>query len=189
MVDIKIIFKFAYPIFFLNILVLALIPFIGTETFGATRWIKIAGISLQPSEFVKYTLILALAKYYHNIQDTNINSLSKLFIPTVLILIPTIIVFIQPDLGTALVIALGSLSIFWAAGLSYRYFITGGILGLLSIPVAWQFLREYQKEEYLLFLILNGILLEMVIIFSNLKSHLVQVVFWKRLFGWNSKSS
>ena len=66
-------------------------------------------------------------------------------------LIPTTIVFIQPDLGTALVIALGSFSIFWVAGLSYRYFIAGGLLGLLSIPVAWQFLREYQKERVFTF--------------------------------------
>jgi rod shape determining protein RodA len=77
-IDIKVIFNFAYPVFLLNIFVLLLIPFIGTETFGATRWITIAGISLQPSEFVKYTLILALAKYYHSIQDTNINSFSQL---------------------------------------------------------------------------------------------------------------
>ena len=151
MIDIKLIFKFAYPIFFLNILVLALIPFIGTETFGATRWIKIGGISLQPSEFVKYTLILALAKYYHSIQDVDINSLTKLLIPTVFVIVPTLIVFIQPDLGTALVIALGSLSIFWVAGLSYRYFISGGLIGLLSIPIAWQFLREYQKDRVFTF--------------------------------------
>ncbi len=150
-IDIKYVFKFAYIVFFLNVIVLALIPFIGTESFGATRWIKIGGISIQPSEFVKYTLIIALAKYYHNIQDTNINSLRKLFIPIFFVVIPTIIVFIQPDLGTALVIALGSLSIFWVAGLSYRYFIIGGILGLFSIPIAWQFLREYQKERVFTF--------------------------------------
>jgi rod shape determining protein RodA len=94
---------------------------------------------------------LALAKYYHSIQDANINSLSKLLIPSVFVIVPTIIVFIQPDLGTALVIALGSLSIFWVAGLSYRYFISGGLIGLLSIPITWQFLREYQKERVFTF--------------------------------------
>jgi len=147
MIDIKLIFKFAYPVFFLNILVLALIPFIGTESFGATRWIKIAGISLQPSEFVKYTLIIALAKYYHSIQDSNVNTLSKLIIPFLFVILPATIVFMQPDLGTALVIVLGSLSIFWVAGISYSYFISGGLLSLMTIPVGWQFLREYQKER------------------------------------------
>ena len=146
-IDIKVIFNFAYPVFLLNIFVLLLIPFIGTETFGATRWIKIAGISLQPSEFVKYTLILALAKYYHSIQDTNINSFSKIIIPLIFVIVPTLIVFVQPDLGTAGVIALGSISIFWAAGLSYKYFISAGILGLTSIPIGWQFLRDYQKDR------------------------------------------
>ena len=150
-IDIKLIFKFAYLVFFLNILVLISIPLIGTESFGAKRWISIGGISLQPSEFIKYTLIAALAKYFHSIQNTNINALSKLIIPIVLVLVPTVIVFIQPDLGTALVIALGSLSIFWVAGVSYRYFIAGGFFGILSVPIAWQFLREYQKERVFTF--------------------------------------
>ena len=61
--DLRLIFGYAYVIFFLSIVSLAIIPFFGIESNGATRWINIAGISLQPSEFVKYTLILALAKY------------------------------------------------------------------------------------------------------------------------------
>ena len=58
LMNIKLILKLAYPLFFLNILALILILFIGTETYGATRWIRIAGISLQPSEFIKVSLML-----------------------------------------------------------------------------------------------------------------------------------
>ncbi len=63
--DLRLIFAYAYVIFFLSIISLVIIPFFGIESNGATRWINIAGISLQPSEFVKYTLILSLSKYFH----------------------------------------------------------------------------------------------------------------------------
>ena len=147
MISMDRIFKFAYPIFILNVIILAAMPLIGTETMGATRWIKLAGFSLQPSEFVKYTLVLALAKYYHSIQDEDVNALSKLFIPFLITLTPALIVVTQPDLGTAVIIIFGSISIFWVAGLSYKFFVSSGILFILSIPVGWQFLREYQKDR------------------------------------------
>tara|TARA_B110001454_G_scaffold183205_1_gene178251 strand:+ start:2144 stop:3286 length:1143 start_codon:yes stop_codon:yes gene_type:complete len=151
LIDIRTIFRFAYPIFILNLLVLAIIPLIGTETYGATRWIKIWGFSIQPSEFIKYTLILALAKYYHSIQDDDVNSIRKLIIPILIIAIPSFIVLTQPDLGTAVMIALGSISIFWVVGLYYRYFIFLFTLGIGSIPIAWQFLRDYQKDRVFTF--------------------------------------
>ena len=151
LVDIRTIFRFAYPIFILNLIVLAIIPLIGTETYGATRWIKVGGFSIQPSEFIKYTLILALAKYYHSIQDDDVNSIRKLIIPILIIAIPSFIVSIQPDLGTAVIIAIGSISIFWVVGLYYRYFIFLFTLGIASIPIIWQFLREYQKDRVFTF--------------------------------------
>ena len=147
LIDLKSIFKYAYTIFILNVLILAAMPIIGTETMGATRWIKVLGFSLQPSEFVKYTLIIALAKYYHTIQDEDVNSIFKLIIPFLLTFTPALLVATQPDLGTAVVIVLGSISIFWIVGLSYKFFITSGFLFIFSIPIVWQFLREYQKDR------------------------------------------
>jgi len=151
LIDIKYFFRFAYPIFLLSLLFLIVVPFFGTETYGATRWIKIGGISLQPSEFIKFTLILALAKYFHSNTDETLAFIRKFILPLVIILIPVVIVAAQPDLGTAVVIFIGGVSIFWIIGLSYRYFIICGAMIILSMPLLWQFLKDYQKERVFTF--------------------------------------
>ncbi len=148
--DLRIIFGYAYVIFFLSIVSLAIIPFFGVESNGATRWINIAGISLQPSEFVKYTLILALAKYFHSINN-NSSFIKTLIIPLIITIVPVLLVITQPDLGTALIILLGGISLFWISGLNYKYFIVGVFSILCSLPVLWQYLKDYQKDRVLTF--------------------------------------
>tara|TARA_B100000965_G_scaffold399819_1_gene420578 strand:+ start:3819 stop:4958 length:1140 start_codon:yes stop_codon:yes gene_type:complete len=150
-IDIKFFFILAYPIFLLSLLFLIIVPFFGIESYGATRWIKIGGISLQPSEFIKFTLILALAKYFHSSTDKSLVFIKKFIFPLIIILIPVVIVAAQPDLGTAIVIFIGGVSVFWIIGLNYRYFITGGMMILFSIPLLWQYLKDYQKERVFTF--------------------------------------
>ena len=148
--DLRLIFGYAYVIFFLSIISLAIIPFFGIESNGATRWINIAGISLQPSEFVKYTLILALAKYFHSINNDS-GFIKTLIIPLIITIVPVFLVITQPDLGTALIILLGGISLFWISGLNYKYFIVGVFSILCSLPVLWQYLKDYQKDRVLTF--------------------------------------
>ena len=148
--DLRIIFRFTYTIFFLSIISLIIIPFFGIESNGATRWINIAGISLQPSEFVKYTLILVLAKYFHSINNDN-SFIKTLIIPLIITIVPVLLVIIQPDLGTALIILIGGISLFWISGLNYKYFTAGIFLIICSLPILWQYLKEYQKERVLTF--------------------------------------
>ena len=150
-IDIKIILKLAYPLFFINILALVLIMFIGTETYGATRWIRIAGVSLQPSEFIKVSLILCLAKYYHSIPIIEVSKVSRMIIPVIITLIPVGLVIIQPDLGTSIIILIGAGSIFWIVGISYKYFILAFLSACAAIPVGWQYLHNYQKERVFTF--------------------------------------
>jgi rod shape determining protein RodA len=148
--DLRLIFGYAYVIFFLSIISLVVIPFFGIESNGATRWINIAGISLQPSEFVKYTLILALAKYFHSINNDS-SFIKTLIIPLIITIVPVLLVITQPDLGTALIILLGGISLFWISGLNYKYFIVGVFSILCSLPVLWQYLKDYQKDRVLTF--------------------------------------
>ena len=148
--DLRLIFGYAYVIFFLSIISLVIIPFFGIESNGATRWINIAGISLQPSEFVKYTLILALAKYFHSINNDS-SFIKTLIIPLIITIVPVFLVITQPDLGTALIILIGGISLFWISGLNYKYFIVGVFSILCSLPVLWQYLKDYQKDRVLTF--------------------------------------
>ena len=141
-----------------------ILPLVGDEINGAKRWISFAGFSLQPSEFVKYTLILALAKYFHSMEDYHDNFFSKLIIPGFIVIIPVAFVVIQPDLGTALVIFLGGMSVIWISGLNYKYFVSGILVFILSLPILWQYLKGYQKERVFTFLIQRETPSEMAII-------------------------
>ena len=106
LIDLKLIYKYAYLFFFITLLLLLSVEIIGSFGKGAERWIKIFGISIQPSEIIKISIILSLAKYYHSIKFHNISSIKHLFVPIFIIIIPFLLVVMQPDLGTSMSIFL-----------------------------------------------------------------------------------
>ena len=101
---------------------------------------------------MKLTLVLALARYFHGLTHEEVGRLTMLLVPTAMILAPTILVLKQPDLGTALMIMAGGGALFFLAGVRWWKFVTIIAIGLGSIPIAWQFLRDYQKKRILTFL-------------------------------------
>ena len=80
-IDIRLIYKYAYLIFILSLFLLFSVELIGVFGKGATRWISIFGFSLQPSELVKITIILALARFYHDLKFEEVKSIINLFFP------------------------------------------------------------------------------------------------------------
>ena len=80
--------KISYHIFFLSVLLLIGVEIFGAFGLGAKRWIKILGVSIQPSELIKVTMILALSKYYHDLKYFNIRKLHHLIIPLIIIFTP-----------------------------------------------------------------------------------------------------
>jgi len=119
---------------------------------GAQRWINLYFFNIQPSELMKIGVIFALAKYYQYINLEEIDNISKLFIPLVLILIPFFLVAKQPDLGTAIFILIVSLGMLWLAGLNLKIFITGLFSLIIAAPFIIAFLKPYQKQRILTFL-------------------------------------
>tara|TARA_Y100000591_G_scaffold7191_1_gene5705 strand:- start:5167 stop:5955 length:789 start_codon:yes stop_codon:yes gene_type:complete len=109
-------------------------------------------MNLQPSELMKIGLILFLAKYYHRISIENINQLRYLFLPIVALIAPIILVATQPDLGTALLIAAGGITVAWLAGVRVKFFAFSGLAFLALLPIAISFLKPYQKSRILTFL-------------------------------------
>ena len=109
-------------------------------------------INLQPSELMKIAVIIFLAKYYHRITPEDVNKLKFLITPILIISIPVFLVFAQPDLGTALLIAAGGLVMIWLSGLKIKYFIYMLFTFLTLAPVAIAFLQPYQKLRILTFL-------------------------------------
>ena len=127
-IDIKIIYKYSYVLFALTVLLLISVEIIGVLGKGATRWIRVFGFSIQPSELVKITIILALAKFYHDIKFENIKKISYLFFPFLVLAIPFAFVVIQPDLGTSILISISGIIVLWFAGLNHKYFFYSFLL-------------------------------------------------------------
>ena len=151
-IDIKIIYKYSYLLFILSLVLLISVEIIGVLGKGATRWIKIFGFSIQPSELVKVTIILALAKFYHDLKFENIKKISFLFFPFLILTIPFIFVVMQPDLGTSLSILILGIFILFLAGIRLWKFLLGFTVIIISIPLFLRFIKPYQRDRVISFL-------------------------------------
>ncbi|MFV9875788.1 MAG: rod shape-determining protein RodA [Rickettsiales endosymbiont of Dermacentor nuttalli] len=150
--DVRIWFKMSYIIYILVLSFLIIIEFSGHTAMGATRWINLGVIKIQPSEIMKISLILALAKYFHNTSLLSTNIIVYLIPPIIMVLIPFCLIIRQPDLGTALILlALGTI-IFFVTGVSIRKFVVVIMSGLIILPFFWNLLHDYQKKRVLTFL-------------------------------------
>jgi rod shape determining protein RodA len=102
--------RLAYVIYFANLLLLVAVLFIGRTTLGAKRWLSIGGFGMQPSEFMKISIVICLAKYFEAEKNLGGLSLKEMVLPSLLVMIPVGLIILQPDLGTAMMICLTFLS-------------------------------------------------------------------------------
>jgi rod shape determining protein RodA len=152
MVRMETLLAMAYPAYGLVLILLVAVEIFGFVGGGAQRWIDLGVIQLQPSEFMKLTLVLALARYYHDLPRVSVTSWHALWPPALLILLPVALVLLQPNLSTATLILLGGIGIMFLAGVS-GWLFGGGIAALLvSLPIVWQFMHDYQRRRVLTFI-------------------------------------
>ncbi len=151
-IDIKYIYKYSYIFFFLSLLLLFSVEIFGIFGKGAERWIQIFGISIQPSEIIKVTIILALAKFYHDLRFDRIGYIHNLFFPITIIVIPFILTTIQPDLGTSITILLLGICLMFIAGVKIWKFVLGLLIMIISYPFIWNSIKPYQQKRILSFL-------------------------------------
>ncbi|MHA1598107.1 MAG: rod shape-determining protein RodA [Alphaproteobacteria bacterium] len=144
--------RYAYVFYGATLVLLAAVEFAGISGMGAQRWIDLGVINLQPSELMKLALVLALARYFHGGGIDDISRPVFLLMPMALVAAPVVMVLRQPDLGTALMLVIGSGAIFFLAGVRIWKFGLLIVLGLISLPIAWQSLRGYQQQRVLTFL-------------------------------------
>lgn len=137
-----------------SIILLLIVEFFGTVGMGAQRWIDLGFFRLQPSELMKVTLVMMLAAYYDWLDDKRISRPLWVLIPVVLIVAPTILVVLQPNLGTSLMLIIAGAAVMFAAGVSLWYFsaviglIGGAVAGVfMTRGTAWQFLHDYQYKR------------------------------------------
>lgn len=131
----------------------------GTTGMGATRWIDVGFMQLQPSELMKIALVMALAQYYDWLGREKVSRPLWLIPPLLMIAAPMALVLKQPDLGTAILLAGGGAVVMWLAGVSIWYFIAGAssVAGLIwavleSRGTDWQLIKDYQFRRIETFL-------------------------------------
>ncbi len=134
-----------------SILLLLFVEFFGVVGMGAQRWIDLGFMRLQPSEVTKITLVMVLAAYYDWLDVKKVSRPLWVIIPVLLILVPTGLTLIQPDLGTAILLVAGGGIVMFAAGVSWWYFgaVIGAGVGLVTAVFSsrgtpWQLLKDYQ---------------------------------------------
>ena len=152
LVNIKILYKNAYFIFLIFLILLFLVEIAGFYGYGAKRWIYVFGISIQPSEIIKVTLILALARYYHDLRYDRIKKIHNHIFPFLIIFIPFLLIVVQPDLGTSLSVLFLGILIMFFVGVKIWKFLLVFFITLVSFPFLWNNIKPYQQKRVLSFL-------------------------------------
>lgn len=136
------------------LLLLLVVEFFGAVGMGAQRWIDLGFIRLQPSEMMKFTLVMLLAVYYDWLDPKLVSRPLYVLIPVLMIVTPTILVLMQPNLGTSLMLILAGATVMFVAGVSLWYFAAVLSLGISAIAgvfltrgTPWQFLHDYQYKR------------------------------------------
>ncbi|MCX8507648.1 MAG: FtsW/RodA/SpoVE family cell cycle protein, partial [Rhodobacteraceae bacterium] len=137
--------------YILSVLLLVAVELFGTVGMGAQRWIELGPVRFQPSELMKIALVLLLAAYYDWLDVKKVSRPLWVAIPVVLILIPTVLVLKQPNLGNALLLLATGGAVMMVAGVSFWYFgtvialVTGLVFAVMeSKGTDWQLIEDYQ---------------------------------------------
>ncbi len=144
--------EYAYILYALTLILLVLVLIIGKKSMGAQRWLNLGFINFQPSELLKLTTIVIIAKYFDEIQENRSFTLIELLKPVIMVLIPVLLVIKQPDLGSGLLILFVAVSMFLFVGIKKSTFIKILIFSVIFIPFSWHFLKDYQKKRILTFI-------------------------------------
>jgi rod shape determining protein RodA len=152
MVNVRTIYLLAYPIYWFCLLLLIGVELLGHTAMGATRWLEIAGFKLQPSEPAKLSIVLMLARYFHDRSLQEIKQWSDLIIPIFASILPCLMIIKQPDLGTGLLTLFSASTLFFVSGMDFRKIALAILAVLLLLPITWGFLHDYQRQRVAIFL-------------------------------------
>jgi rod shape determining protein RodA len=142
----------AFPIYGILLVLLIAVELLGVVGGGSRRWLDLGFINLQPSELMKPAIVITLARFYDLLPAGEIRRWNAIWPAAGLIGIPFALVLVQPDLGTATMIAIGGMVVVFLAGLPLRLFVGGAAAVAASLPIALSFLHDYQRDRIEIFL-------------------------------------
>jgi rod shape determining protein RodA len=143
----------AYPLYVGALLLLIAVELFGETRMGATRWLDLGPVSLQPSELMKIGIVLALARYYQDLDPRKSGTVLWIVPPFLMIVAPVGLIMHQPDLGTAMLILMAGVVIMFLAGLLWRIIAAGAIVAIGGAIYAYTaVLHDYQRDRVNVFL-------------------------------------
>jgi rod shape determining protein RodA len=145
--DYKVLYRGAYAIYALGIGLLLLVPVFGVTVNNARRWLGYGDWRIQPSEIMKVIVVVALARYLHDLSSREARSFKHLVAPSAMLVLPFALIARQPDLGTAVMLLVIGFSVMSVTGLRLR-----GIIGVLlataaSFALGWRYMENYQRTR------------------------------------------
>ena len=152
LVNVRWYYKYAYIFYLVVLLLLVAVEVIGHIGMGAQRWVDVGFFKIQPSELMKIGLVLCLARYFDAITMQGIRSFRGLIIPAIMAFVPVLLIVLQPDLGTGLMLVFTTCILLFAIGVQWWKFGLGLAAVGACLPIIWNFLHDYQKERVLTFL-------------------------------------
>lgn len=142
----------ALPTYAILVVLLVLVELFGFVGGGSRRWLDLGFVRLQPSELMKPVIVLAVARFFDMLPASEIRRWSAVWPAGLLIGVPAALVMIQPDLGTALMICAGGVTVAFLAGLPLRLFVGAGAALALAFPIALSLMHGYQRDRIEIFL-------------------------------------
>lgn len=153
LIDIRIWYRLAYPAYAVGLALLIGVEFFGTEVNGSARWLDFGFARLQPSEIMKPAIVLALARYYHDLPSDRVSHIFGLMGALILLALPMSLILRQPDLGTTLLLGTTGVFVVYLAGISWRVIGFASLFAAVGIPFFFKYgLKAYQQERVLTFL-------------------------------------
>ncbi|MBU6497634.1 MAG: rod shape-determining protein RodA [Rhodospirillales bacterium] len=147
LIDIRVIARFSWLAYGAGVVLLALVLRMGHVGKGAERWINIAGMQWQPSEFMKLALVLALAAWFHKASWERMGNVLFLIPPALAVLLPVALILKEPNLGTAVITGTVGLAVFLGAGMRWWKLALLVALVALAAPIAYHHLHDYQRAR------------------------------------------
>lgn len=145
----KIIEHYSREIYIVSIVLLLLVLFVGVESRGAIRWFEFFGFRIQFSELIKPFFAVTFSSFLVKRDNSSIKS----YLLGVFFVVPiAILIFLQPDLGNAIIYILTAILSLIFFGFPFRYFLATFVLFIVSVPIGWNFLHQYQKQRIFSFI-------------------------------------
>ncbi len=151
--NIKTWIKSSYLIYAVALVMILLVTFVGHTGMGAQRWLNLGFMHVQPSEFIKIAMVLALARYFSWMNSVELTRFKNYLVPAAILGVPFLFIVAQPDLGTALSLGLVALGFFYIVGAPKKWFAIAAVLAVFAAPVVWfGGMHDYQRERVITFL-------------------------------------